>query len=75
MLQDKIEAVYELKRYAGRKVKRDDDRLQTLLATLLKHTMNENRRLVVHVLEVQMQAEERQRLLDNCPTLARWVRQ
>ena len=75
MLQDKIEAVYELKRYVSRKLDRKDQRMQGLVDTLLKNVMNENKRLATHTLEVRMTLEERKPLLANCPTLAKWVHQ
>lgn len=75
MLQDKIEAVYELKRYVSRKLDRKDHRMQGLVDTLLKNVMNENKRLAVHTLEVRMTQEERKPLLANCPTIAKWVQQ
>lgn len=73
MLQDKIEAVYELKRFSTRRVQRSHQQLTERVNTLLRHVLNENRRLTLHLLETQMTLEERRLVLDNCPTLARWV--
>jgi ferredoxin-thioredoxin reductase catalytic subunit len=75
MLQDKIEAVYELKRYTARKLDRSDRTMHELMDALLRNLMNENKRLAVHVVYTRMTNEQRVPLLANCPTVAKWVQQ
>jgi hypothetical protein len=75
MLQDKIEVVYEVKRYAERKLERTDNATHALVDALLRNVLNENKRLAVHTINVRMSHEQRTPLLANCPTLAKWVQQ
>lgn len=73
MLNDKIEAVWELKRFVHRKVARSDERTHGLLQSLLRAVMNENLKNARHEIQAQFPKSLRDAILDQCPTVARWV--